>query len=76
MSLTPEEREELTNLYADLAYGTAFGTKESADKEMLDSAIWAALCHTTGRCGQAIDQAYPGTSQARIYKLLMKALRG
>lgn len=76
MSLTKDEREELTNLYAELAYGKAFGSKESADATMLDTAIWAALCHTTGRCGMSINQAYPGTPQARIYELLMKALRG
>lgn len=79
MSLTPEEREELTNLYADMAFG-GFPSRTEAEKEeaqlRLQEAIWAALCHTTGRCGLGIDNAYPDTPQARIYVLAKKALLG
>jgi len=78
MSLTREEREELVNTYATMAYGSVFDGKTAEqieeDRMQLDQAMWAALCHTTGRCGMAVDAAYPDTPQARIYQLMMKAL--
>lgn len=79
MSLTPDEREEFTNLYAQMKAGgkewnPTPEAKEEANKR-LDEALWAAMCHTTGRCGLAVDHAYPDSPQARIYQLLQKALR-
>jgi len=78
VSLTPEEREELTTLYAQLKRGgTSFNPsaeEREQGEEMLHTALWAAMCHTTGRCGMMVNQAYPDTPQARIYELMMKAL--
>jgi hypothetical protein len=79
LSLTREEREELTNLYAELQRGgKAFNPSEEERKEgeiMLHTALWSAMCHTTGRCGMAVNLAYPDTPQARLYELMMKALQ-
>lgn len=78
MALDREEREELTNLYAEMKFGRAFGQDREAvteSQKRCDEAVWAAMCHTTGRCGLAVNQQYPDTPQARIYELLLKALR-
>lgn len=79
MSLTREEREEFANLYAELNRGgKAFNPSEEERKQgemMLHTALWSAICHTTGRCGMAVNQAYPDTPQARLYELMQKALR-
>lgn len=78
MSLTREEREELATLYAQLNRGgSAFAPSEAEQREgqaMLHTALWSAMCHTTGRCGMAVNQAYPDTPQARVYELMMKAM--
>lgn len=79
MSLTPEEREELTNLYAEMRAGGK-GWNPTAEERAetnarLDEAMWAALCHTTGRCGLHVSGRYPNTPQARFYELMMKALQ-
>ncbi len=79
MSLTKEEREELTNLYARLNRGgEAFSPSaedQSVGQQMLHTAMWSALCHTTGRRGMAVNLAYPDSPQARVYELMMKALK-
>lgn len=78
MSLTREEREELTLLYAEMrAGGKHWNPSEEERKESnarLDEAIWAAMCHATGRCGLFVPGQYPDTPQARLYELLNKAM--
>lgn len=79
MALDRQEREELVNLYAQMKRGGEGWSPSEEDRklsnEQLELAIWSAMCHTTGRCGMAVDAAHPGTPQARIYQLLMKALQ-
>ena len=79
VSLTREEREELTNLYAELNRGgNSFAPSDEEQRigqQMLHTALWSAMCHTTGRCGMAVNLAYPDTPQARLYELMMKALK-
>ncbi len=78
MSLTREEREELTLLYAEMRAGGKGWNPSVEDRAeshaRLDEAIWAALCHATGRCGLHVPGQYPNTPQARLYELLNKAV--
>jgi hypothetical protein len=79
MSLTPQEREELATIYAQMRAGGA-GWNPTAEErqesnERLNEALWAAMCHTTGRCGLFVPGQYPNTPQARIYELMIKAIQ-
>lgn len=73
MSLTKEEREELVNA---IHAGASFNglSYDEVSKRCHDS-VWSALCHTTGRCGRGYmpDDVSP---EARIYRLMMKAISG
>ena len=71
MALSRAEREELADAFAELKFNRGVTQEDSL---MADKAVWAALCHASGRCGLSVDQAYPNTPQARVYKLLHKAL--
>jgi hypothetical protein len=76
MSLIDREREDLVNSISALM-GQGFNpsglTKAEADSQ-IETALWAALCHTTGRTARFfhMDDQSP---QARIYHLLFKAFK-
>lgn len=74
MSLTREEREELVNALHENAGLGGDLNYEQMKTRFYDSS-WSAICHTTGRCGRGYmpDDASP---EARIYRLMMKAISG
>jgi hypothetical protein len=75
MSLTKDELEELVRaIHADTGLADNGGlTHQQVAERFLDSS-WAALCHNTGRAGR-FYQPSDNSPEARIYRLMYKALR-
>jgi hypothetical protein len=74
MSLTREEREELVAaLHENAGLGGELSYQQM--QERFYESAWGAICHTTGRCGRGYmpDDVSP---EARIYRLMMKAISG
>lgn len=73
MSISKEEREALVDAIHAGSWPSGEMSRADAAMRFFDS-TWAALCHSTGRCGRFYQPDDP-SPEARIYHLMKKAFQ-